>query len=391
MRIEARIIAISPIFIGGESAGTIRLPYMIHAPHDRRKYRIEKEKAEIFIKAVGAFYRNCNKDYFGKRSFTEAFRDRVYAALCTSTVSQFFSYLLKHLPVSENSFYQYITKFALGLSKDENRFLLQWARENIDMFVAASVYMVDSYNFASDFQLSDDMLEIESDYQVPVIPGNTIRGLMRDQLMTYVIGKIYGGNPHKCLSAKQYHTLFSGGMLTNSTGFVNVASKREMREKLPFLSILGAMIGNEDLSGKINVNFGKLDCNEFNPENERSGYSYLKEYFMTRKDDFEGETDEAFEKEIGGGSVQMYYSILAIEAGAEFAWSIDHYYLSENEKIFFDLMLYLFQKIGKVGGLSRAGYGKIAVIYRDYSPSFEKADEFLAANQESIKETIAGL
>lgn len=387
-RIEATITADAPVFVGGDIAlGNLRLPYMLHIPQDRKRYKIEKEHVEEFIKCVGAFYRNCNKDKFGKRSFTEAFRDRVYVALCNPTLSQFFTSLIKHLPIGDSAFYQYTTKLSLSLSSEQNRALLQWARENIDMFVATAVYHVDSFKFRSEFTLNEDILFVESDIEIPVIPGNTIRGLMRDQLMTHVIWNVFDGDPHNVLNARAYHTLFSGGMLTSSTGFVNVAEKRLLREKLPFLSILGTMKGNEDLRGKIDVNFALIDCLETG-KNERSAYSFLKEYFQTRTDDYEGEQDESWLAEINGNSVQMIQSFIAIEKGSTFSWSVDSYFLSEHENMFFELMLHLFQKIGKIGGMGRSGIGKITIDFNNFTPDPEPAMQFLKENQESISEIV---
>ena len=134
-----------------------------------------------------------------------------------------------------------------------------------------------------------------------------------------------------------------------------------------------------------------MDCNEFNSKNERSGHSYLKEYFMTRNDNYEGEIDEKFKEEIKNTTVQMYYSILAIETGAEFDWVIESFHLSDEEKMFFDLMLELFKKNGYVGGLSRAGYGKILVEYQNYKPDFSGVDDFLESNKEEIKTIIGGI
>lgn len=388
--IKAKITALSPVFVGGDVAGTIRLPYMIHAPHDKKKYKIDREKLEQFIKCVGSFYRDCDKSKFGRRSFTEAFRDRVYAALCCNSVNQFFTSLLRKLPLSSDSVYQYIVKFTMGLNEAENRFLLQWGRENIDIFVASAVYMVDSFKFREDFHIDESNLEMESDYIVPVIPGNTIRGRMRDLLMAYAIDKIFGENPHKCLRAKQYHTLFSGGMLTDDTGFVNIESKRDFRERLPFLSILGCMKGNEDVPGKIHINFAKLNCHEFNPENERSGFSYLKEYFCTRRDDYEGIVSEEELKKLGG-AVQMIYSMMCIETGSEFFWSIEYDQLTDIEHSFFDLMLSLFITNGNVGGIGRVGFGKISVELEDYILNPALTDQFLSDNRENIKEMIEKL
>ena len=382
-KINAEIIALSPIFVGGDVSGCIRLPYMIHVPADIEKIKIDREKLEMFIHCLGAIYRNCDHSMSGKRSFTEIFRDRVFVSLCCNNLSEFFTAIRNKLNMTTYTAYQYVVKFVMGLNDKEHRFLLQWGRNNIDMFVAAAIYKTENFNFNEDFVIDNSFLEIETDYQAPVIPGNTIRGIMRDLLMDYVIQKVYKENPHKCLTARQYHTLFSGGMLNQSTGFVNIESKVKFREMMPFLSILGCMKGNEDLRGKMNVNFAKLRCKEFDSELTRSGYSYLKEYFATRKDDYEGVVTEKELKELGG-AVQMKYSMLCIEKDSIFDWSIEAWDLTDLERAFFDLMLSLLIANGNIGGLGRAGFGKVYINLKDYTLDSTICDSWLEKNKKEI-------
>jgi len=141
----------------------------------------------------------------------------------------------------------------------------------------------------------------------------------------------------------------------------------------------------------MNIGFAVLDCHETNIENERSGFSYLKEYFMTRNDNFEGVEDEEWLEQIGGSHVQMYYSSLAIETGAEFSWQVENFYLDEMEQAFFDLLMWQFKNHGLAGGLSRAGYGRILVEYKDYEPQPEKALAWLEANKDMVKTVIESI
>jgi len=384
-KIEFLLTALSPIHIGSDTVSTIRMPYILHLPQEEKKIvKIDKDKLKEFVKIVGSIYRNTRHESYGYRSYADIFRDRVYASLMTTTISQFFTILKEKIELSSKDTYQYITKFALSLNREENMSLIQWARENIDIFVTSAIYCEDSNLFKNDFDISDDLCEIEIDITIPVIPGNSLRGHARRCIMGYVFSKLFGNNYQKKIKAEIYYTFFNGGMLTTAEGFINIEEKIKLRETIPFLSIFGAMLGKEDLPGKMNWNFALLDCNETNPDNKRDGMSYLKEYFMTRKDDFEGVVDEETEKK-KSSAIQMKYSAMCIEMGSQFNWSVDTFYLSELEKSFFDLTLIQLQKDGKIGGLGRAGYGKIKYdLVSDYKINPEIAEKYLIDNKNEI-------
>ena len=200
--IDFKLKALSPIHIGSDSVSTISMPYLLHIPQEEKKIiKIDKEKLSEFIKILGSFYRNTNHESYGFRSFADIFRDRVFVSLLTNTISKFFSILKSRLSFSSKDVYQYITKFALSLNKEENLSLIQWARENIDIFVTSAVYQEESGFFKGEFEIHDDLCEIEIDITVPVIPGNSLRGHARRCLMNYVFEKLYGIDCKKQLSA----------------------------------------------------------------------------------------------------------------------------------------------------------------------------------------------
>lgn len=390
-RIELLLTAKSPIHVGGDIVSTIKLPYLLHLPQtEKKKLKVNKEKLKAFIKIIGSFYRNTKHQSYGYRSYGDIFKDRVYASLMTNTVSSFFTLLKKRVELQNDNIYQYITKFAIELNRLENISLLQWARENIDIFVTSAIFCEDSSMFKNEFDINDDLCEIEIDITIPVIPGNSLRGHSRRCLMNYIFKKLYGLEYNKTIKDITYYTFFNGGMLTSSDGFINIEEKALLREQLPFLSIYGAMLGKEDLPGKMDFNFALLDCNEINSNNNRDGMSYLKEYFMTRRDDFEGMKDEETKKKMSS-NVQMIYSALCIEINSQFHWSLNKKYMTEIESSFFDLMLRELIKDGKIGGMARAGYGEIEYKLLNYELKPNIAEEFIDVKKEEIKEYIKGM
>lgn len=389
-RIEFKLTALSPIHIGSDTVSTIKMPYLLHLPQEeKKKIKVNKDYLKDFIKIVGSVYRNTKGQSYGFRSMGDIFKDRVYVSLMTNTVSNFFSLLRKRVDLQNEGVYQYITKFALSLSRVENMALLQWARENIDIFVTSAIFCEDSTMFANDFDINDDLCEIEIDITIPVIPGNSLRGHARRCLMNYIFEKLYGLDYQKIIKDTVYYTFFNGGMLTSSDGFINIEEKILLRKQLPFLSIFGAMLGKEDMPGKMDFNFAFLDCNETNSENNRDGMSFLKEYFMTRHDDFEGMKDEETTKKMSS-AVQMIYSALCIEKGSQFNWSITKKYMTEIESSFFDLMLRELINDGKIGGMGRAGYGVIE-YKTDYVFKTDLAEKFIEDGKENIKSYIQGM
>ena len=385
--VKFKIKSETPIHIGADTVSTIRMPYMIHIAQERKNFKIDVEMLKEFIKILSSFYRNAELETYGFRSFGDIFRDRVYASLMVDSVSGFFTALKKRVQVRSDNFFQYITKFAFSLSRDENIALINWARQNIDIFVSSAVFMVESQKFKDEFEINPDICEIDMDITVPVIPGNSIRGKARRVLMDFVFRTIFGENPHDKLPAKLYYLFFNGGMLTKADGYLNIEDKRVIREKLPFLSILGSMLGKEDLPGKMNINFGILDCLETG-KNKKTAMSYLKEYFSTRKNDFEGIISEDEVKSMSS-SVQMIYSFLAIEKGATFDWSISKLYMSQLESNFFDLMIYLLNKNGKIGGMSRSGMGGITIEpLGEYKLNYQPAIDYLNKNKVDISNFI---
>jgi hypothetical protein len=194
---------------------------------------------------------------------------------------------------------------------------------------------------------------------------------------------------------KIYNFLTSGGQLTKTTGFLNIESKAILREKLPFVSILGGMKGNEDVRGKISVGQGVLHCLE-NGINDRPGYTFLEEINMNHIDKYEGELSEKEKQEKANQPMQMLYSVLAIKKGSKFSWTCVHKMLTPIEKSFFDLMYMLYIEkaatYGAIGGDSRIGMGKFSLeIKNDYPLEPQMAIDFLNNQKKEIKQTIQEL
>ena len=236
---------------------------------------------------------------------------------------------------------------------------------------------------------------------VPVISGNSMRGLLRDRGMLHMCrvlgyGVDYDKGEVRGLPLKAFHFLFSGGSLTSDGGkVVNVEEARRLRELIPLVSIFGGGLGNQILPGKFIC--GKLIpvCNEtlhllpegFRPERSQTIWEFLQEEMYTRKDDSKNQhlrgvieqrdrlLLEAAESksqttvqvvEETGAKQQMMYYVETFAAGCEFYWRICLRDVSDVEFEAFLVTLTEFSRLPFIGGKSNVGMGEVALRCKDW-------------------------
>lgn len=140
--------------------------------------------------------------------------------------------------------------------------------------------------------------------EVPVISGNSIRGLLRRMIMSDMLDQV----GYTLESTKLYHLLFAGGTLesvdSKDAGAINLARKKEIRETLPPLSLLGTAIGNQMIEGKMKCGIAIPVCRELagsiRPVVDGVVAAQIglllhelqSEDFMTRKDDLHDDRGE---------------------------------------------------------------------------------------------------
>jgi len=397
-KITATIHTNTPTVVGWQISGNIQMPYMLQYSTNQTTERIDKKTFLDFIKTLWSFWIWVDKTGLwksSKQSSLDFFKDRIFVACSQPTLSEFFSTLSEYMN-SKKPLPQYVTQFILSLNRQTQSNLLQFTAENVELIAS----IVDNVDYREEGQLleskskfmeslediDEELLQISPNMNVPVLPGNSIRWLMRDKLMNYVIQKLYWESPHKILNVRQYHILFSGWLLVEWWWYDNIDYKAKLREKLPFLSILGSMLGNEDLPGKIKVDFAVLQCKE-TEKNDRYAISYLNEYFGTRMDDYEWEITEDLEK---WRSCQMIFSKMFIQAGATLDWWVSYYNLSELEKSFLDLWLKILKDDWKLWGVTRIWYWDVNINYESELDE-SKAIDYLENNAEDIRQFISEL
>lgn len=237
--------------------------------------------------------------------------------------------------------------------------------------------------------------------EVPVISGNSLRGVLRDRSMLQMC-KILGYGVEeeqgsvRGLSLAAFHFLFSGGALTSEGGkTIDIERARQLRKLIPLVGVFGGALGNTILPGKLKV--GKLIplCQETIhvlpakvQQPAPSIWEYLQEEMYTRKDDAKNEhyrpliapteqqrqfhetTADALIPEIGsdlpareGQKQQMMYYVETFAAGTPFYWRITLDDVTDIEFEAFLVGLAQFSRMPYVGGKSAVGLGEIAINF----------------------------
>lgn len=209
-------------------------------------------------------------------------------------------------------------------------------------------------------------------HNIPAVHGNAIRGVLRRVGFNRLCELL--GLERNSLSVDMYHTLFNGGALTSSTGYLNLNTKREIRELLPLLSVFGSAMGNDMLPGKMIVSSGLPQCKELGT-GEASYHDMTNIVRYTRLEDGDielGENDK---------TSQMFYDIEVMIQGTTLQWEIILDYCSEIEEQAMNDTLMQFAQKPFLGGASGKGHGRLGFEFSDTNESYLG---FIEENKEKI-------
>lgn len=208
------------------------------------------------------------------------------------------------------------------------------------------------------------------EYRVPILSGNSIRGQLRRALMADLL-KALDLTPAD-IGDDAYYTLFVGGRLKKAQkAKAGGIQPSQVRELIPALSILGSVVGQRIMPGKLicgmAVPITKETTEMTGIESEVSIYSLTEEIPYSRRDDLEEKQKESVDK------AQMQYHIEGIKAGTRLA----HFFaLSGNtdiETAAFWRGVRLLAESGHLGGMRSKGHGRFVW-------SYEVEDETAYAN-----------
>lgn len=238
--------------------------------------------------------------------------------------------------------------------------------------------------------------------EVPVISGNSIRGILRDRGMLHMLRTLgYGVDETtgqvQGLSLAAFYFLFSGGALTKDAGRgIDVDEARRWRNAIPLVALFGGAMGNQIMPGKVKVGKAIPICQEtihliperFVTGKEQSVWDMCQEEAYTRRDDEKNEhlrqlispevrmlleagaaqkrakagTDEDVAGETGQHQ-QMRYYVETLAAGTRLFWDMT---LDDATDLEFDALcvtLAEFSRFPFIGGKSGVGHGKVAIHF----------------------------
>lgn len=221
-------------------------------------------------------------------------------------------------------------------------------------------------------------------YSIPVIKGNSIRGLLRNLIFNFLFNEV---GIFESANLQRFHEFFSGGFLDGSDSSIDLQDRRFMRQLFPELSIFGAAMGNKMLRGKMNIGFIIPNCLELG-NGDVSIYDSLSIIRHTRQDDSKSIEGEKYlpAQEALKNSQQMFYDIETINIGTTFTCEcvIDG---TELELSAFAKCIELLQKTPFIGGKSAAGYGKI-LIKHNFISTKDLYEKHVQKNKSAIKAFI---
>jgi hypothetical protein len=228
---------------------------------------------------------------------------------------------------------------------------------------------------------------------VPTIRGNSIRGKIRDLIFDDLLERLE--YPKQALEADKFYTLFCGGFLDSMETGLDILKKRELRDTLPALSLLGSALGKEMLKGKLIVAPAYPKVKERGYVDNPSIYDITSINRMIRLDDgklsigdqwLEYKTKEEKKKD-KDQKAQMFYDVDCVITGTEFDcfFAIDS--RNELEQSCFDYMIQLLIGHSHFGGKNSSGFGSFEVLdMPELKP--ELYLNFLVKNKLKIKEYI---
>lgn len=281
--------------------------------------------------------------------------------------------------------------------------------------------------------------------EVPIISGNSLRGILRDRGMLHMVRHLGYGVDNETgkvagLSLAAFYFLFSGGALTK-TGKrgIDIDEARKWRDLIPLVSLFGGAMGNQIMPGKIKIGKAIPICAEtahilperFVGEELPSIWEMCQEEAYTRRDDekneklrrliapdvrglLEAEASKARKNAKAGDDIagktgqkqQMRYFVETISAGTRLFWDITMDDVTNLEFEAFCVTLAEFGRLPYIGGKSGVGLGKVEINFDQWieiNPRLKPAGNeidmplgnlyqtHLNKNADAIREVINGL
>lgn len=243
-----------------------------------------------------------------------------------------------------------------------------------------------------------------SSEEVPIISGNSIRGILRDRGMLHMLRQLgYGINDETGavtgLSLAAFYFLFSGGALTkDGPNGLDVDEARKWRKLIPLVSVFGGAMGNQIMPGKVRIGKAIPICAEtahllparFVEIAPNSIWDMVQREPYTRRDDEKNDnlreiiapkvralleasaadkrakTRQGEDEVAEGQKQQMRYYIETFAAGTRFFWEVALDDVTAVEFDAFCITLAEFSRLPYLGGKSNVGHGKVSIQFDNW-------------------------
>lgn len=224
---------------------------------------------------------------------------------------------------------------------------------------------------------------------VPVISGNSIRGILRRLGAEFYLQKL--GLDSETINRKLYYLLFSGGALEAGEGRGKQKANKaetpsvtpeELRRHIPVASLFGCAFQRQILQGKVLVDFLVPYVDEIaelygKPKSGIRAHQVTDWMFYTRQDDLEHSDKEA--------TTQMIYQLEYVIPNVEFFHSYTVVGANEVETALLVHLVDELNRFGRIGGKIAQGHGMVQFHYElseQLSP--EPYLAFIEKNREAI-------
>jgi hypothetical protein len=227
--------------------------------------------------------------------------------------------------------------------------------------------------------------------RIPVYSGNAFRGIFRRIAAKQFCDLI--GLGVQSMSDALYYTFFCGGALQKGSAqsYIEIGKKREMREMIPFLSLLGAAVVNSIIPGKLEIGVMMPVCAETvgmtGIASDVSVWSLLDEVFYTRRDDREDKE----KREKDEGAQQMKYQGEILIPGTQLKHKIAAHGCNEVELACFGYAIRAMVEKGVLGGKSGVGHGQVQCDYKPVWPEAKPYLDYIDGNKAKISEYVQGM
>lgn len=399
MRLSYSFTALTPLFTGGdENNGTLRTlrrekRLLTNPVKFKSVFKNKVERTKALMNLVYPVYTNIDKklkaDNYG---FYEAYANKVKAALATENKKQFLNKLLESCGIvvladgSSQLVRETLDKFSdvefLETMREEHQYLMILLREYVSWYRSNEGKNTDSQMNIWDKQTEPLIEEIEfvkNFENVPYFGGNSIRGYLR-RLMMYDYCKL--AEVLK-LNKNTYHQLFTGGNITDSTGFEDIAKREKYIEMCPAIGLFGSAIGNMTIEGEMKVIGARLRCKE-NGTGDLSFWQLIEQNFGTRLDSSKREKEIEIVNNMEQKS-QMIYQYENFITGSVFDSAF--VLTTEDELIIsaFWRMINLWKENNFIGGNSARDSGMIEILMDVPENADAKYLEYIISKSEEIK------